>query len=118
MPDAPRPICASLERQHQRIVGKLGALGFVLPGSISERNSLCGNPGCVCHRDPTRLHGPYHSWTRTLRGKTLTRNLSDDQVLRYRAWLDDAATLRTLVSDLKRLSLRAIHQAEDWDLQE
>ena len=118
MSEKPRPISATFERQHQRIVSELGALGFVLPGSVSARSSLCGNPGCVCHRDPTRLHGPYHSWTRALRGKTLTRNLSDDQVLRYRDWIDDAAKLRSLVIDLKQLSLRAIHQAEGWDLRE
>ena len=118
MNEKPRSIAASLERQQQRIVSELGGLGFVLPGSISARSSLCGNPGCVCHRDPTRLHGPYNSWTRAVRGKTLTRNFSDDQVLRYRDWINDAAKLRTLVTDLKRLSLQAIHQAEDWDLRE
>ena len=118
MNEKPRPIAAALERKQQRIVSELGALGFVLPGSISARSSLCGNPGCVCHRDPTRLHGPYHSWTRALRGKTLTRNLSDDQVVRYGDWTCDAAKLRTLVTDLKRLSLQAIHQAEGWTFQE
>jgi hypothetical protein len=118
MQKIPRPIRASAERDRQRIVAKLGALGFVLPGSISARSSKCGNPGCVCHVDPTRLHGPYHSWTRTVRGTTVTRNLTDEQLERYQAWFDDARQLRTLLTDLKRVSLQAVHQAEGWDLWE
>jgi len=118
MDNQPIRISASAERERRRIVAKLAALGFVLPGSISARSSRCGNPGCVCHVDPTRLHGPYHSWTRTLRGTTVTRNLTDDQLTRYQAWFDDARQLRTLVADLKRVSLQAVHQAEGWELQE
>lgn len=106
------------ERERQRIMAKLGNLGFVLPGSISARRSKCGNPGCICHQDPTRFHGPYHSWTRTLRGKTVTRNLTDDQVERYQPWFDDARQLRDLVLDLKRLSLQVAHRSEGWELHE
>jgi len=107
---------AEIEAERRRIVRELGTLGFVLPGSITARSSRCGNPGCSCHDTPAKLHGPYQTWTRKVAGKTVTRNLTSDQVERYTTWFDDARRLRTLVTELKELSLRAAHQAEGWDL--
>lgn len=106
----------ALEAERQRIMGELARLGFVLPGSISARSSRCGNAGCSCHDEPPRLHGPYQSWTRKVAGKTVTRNLTHDQIERYTPWFDDARRLRTLVADLKQLSLRAAHRTEGWEL--
>lgn len=106
----------NFESERQRIMTELSGLGFVLPGSITTRTSRCGNPGCSCHATPPRLHGPYQTWTRKVGGKTVTRNLTNDQIDRYAAWFDDARRLRTLVADLKQLSLQAAHQAEGWEL--
>jgi hypothetical protein len=50
-----------------------------------------------------------------VKGKTVTRNLTEDQVSRYTPWLDDARRLRKLVSELKELSLRAANQIENWE---
>ncbi|MGI8791600.1 MAG: DUF6788 family protein, partial [Acidimicrobiales bacterium] len=61
-------------------------------------------------------HGPYQSWTRKVAGKTVTRNLTHDQIERYTPWFDDARRLRTLVDDLKQLSMRAAHRTEGWEL--
>lgn len=103
------------EAERQRIMAELGTIGFVLPGSVTERWSRCGNPGCSCHDEPPKLHGPYQTWTRAVKGKTVTRNLTEDQVSRYTPWLDDARRLRKLVSELKELSLRAANQIENWE---
>jgi len=46
-----------------RIAADLAAVGFALPGTLTERMTRCGHPGCRCHADPPRLHGPYHQWT-------------------------------------------------------
>ena len=31
----------------------------MVQGGLSETSRRCGNPGCVCFRDPERLHGPH-----------------------------------------------------------
>ena len=31
----------------------------MVQGGLSETSRRCGNPNCVCHRDPERLHGPH-----------------------------------------------------------
>ena len=103
------------EAERRRIMAELATIGFVLPGSVTERWSRCGNPGCSCHDEPPKLHGPYQTWTRAVKGKTVTRNLTDDQVSRYTPWLVDARRLRKLVSELKELSLRAANQIENWE---
>jgi len=86
---------------------ELADLGFVLRGSILERFSRCGSAGCACHADPPRLHGPYWQWTAKVAGKTVTRNLSDHQVQRYRAWMDNAQHLDQIVAELFDLSTQA-----------
>jgi len=59
-----------------RIAAELAAAGFALPGTLTVRSYACGKPGCRCHADPPRLHGPYAEWTRKIGGKTITRRLT------------------------------------------
>ena len=46
------------------ITARLADVSFALPGTLADRMTRCGHPGCRCHADPPRLHGPYHQWTR------------------------------------------------------
>src|ERR1700733_7185714 len=108
MPDTPA------EQRRQQILDEIASLGYCLPGSVVERTSRCGNPNCRCHRDPAYRHGPYRSWTRKVAGKTVTRNLSDDQVRRYQDWFDNDRRLKTLVNELEELSITIADQAEGW----
>ena len=102
------------QRQHQ-ITTEIAKLGFCLPGSLVTRSSRCGSPTCACQHDPDRLHGPYLSWTRKIGGKTVTRNLSPEQVKRYQAWFDNAKRLRQLVDELQELSLSVAAETEGWN---
>ena len=108
MPDTPA------EQRRQQILDEIASLGYCLPGSIVERTSRCGNPNCRCHTDPAYRHGPYRSWTRKVAGKTVTRNLSDDQLRRYQDWFNNDRRLKTLVTELEELSITIADQAEGW----
>ncbi len=55
---------ARARRIAAEIAADLAQTGFALPGTLTERMTRCGYPGCRCHADPPRLHGPYHQWTR------------------------------------------------------
>src|SRR6266550_9263817 len=48
-------------------------------GSVSERSIKCGKTGCACARDPKARHGPYHSLTQAVGGKTRSRFLTAEQ---------------------------------------
>ena len=75
----------------------------------------CGHPGCRCHADPPRLHGPYHQWTRKKNGKTATRILTDDQLADYRPWFDNHRRLRELITELEELSLAIAEADPRWN---
>jgi|ERR1051326_4446425 uncharacterized protein DUF6788 len=46
--------------KHKRLVARLlRATEIMVQGGISETSRRCGNPGCVCSRDPEQLHGPH-----------------------------------------------------------
>jgi hypothetical protein len=101
-------------RRQREIITEIAALGPCLPGSITERTSRCGSPGCACHTDPNRRHGPYPLWTRKVAGKTITRTLSPNQYQTYRRWLDNARRLRELLTELEHLAVVAMARQEGW----
>jgi hypothetical protein len=98
-----------------RIAAEIAALGFALPGTLTERMTRCGHPGCRCHADPPRLHGPYHQWTRKIGGKTRTRLLTDDQLADYQPWFDNQRRLRALITELENLSQEIADADPRWD---
>ena len=97
--------------QHHRateITHEIATLGFALPGSLALRYTTCATPGCRCHADPPKPHGPYPSWTRKVAGKTITRRLSAEQHAQYEPWFQAHRRLRELLSELEALSLEII----------
>ena len=48
-------------------------------GSVSQRTIRCGRSGCACAEDPKARHGPYHSLTQAVGGKTRSRFLTTEQ---------------------------------------
>jgi hypothetical protein len=87
------------------IAAELASLGLALPGTLIQRHTRCGKPGCRCHADPPVLHGPYWQWTRKTGGKTITRLVPADQLDDYRQWLDNHRRLRALIAELEALTL-------------
>jgi hypothetical protein len=102
------------DQQQHEIARRLGELGFALPGTITERTKSCGKPTCRCRDDPAQRHGPYIQWTRTVNAKTVTRQLTRDQLDRYQPWIDNTRQLRELTDQLHTISIAAIIAAEGW----
>lgn len=91
----------------------LGEIDGTLPGSIVVRRMRCGKASCACKADPPVLHGPYIQWTRSVKGKTVTRFLSQEQLDRYQPWFDNARRLKDLVAKLEIASLQAFESAQN-----
>ena len=96
------------EATRRALAGQLGEIDGVLPGSVVVRRMRCGKPGCACHDDPPTLHGPYIQWTRAVRGKTVTRYLSEEELARYQPWFDNARRLKEIAAKLEIASLHAL----------
>ena len=97
------------------ITALLSSADFALPGTVADRLTRCGYPGCRCHADPPRRHGPYHQWTRRKNGKTATRILTDEQLADYGPWFDNHRRLRELVTELEALSLDIAEADPRWN---
>ena len=82
----PAPDDRSADQARAAIQAALASIGFTLPGSIVIRHTRCGKPRCACKAGPPALHGPYIQWTRTVRGKTVTRILTLAQYDAYAPW--------------------------------
>ena len=92
-----------------RITAEIAAAaGPALPGTLTVRSYACGKPGCRCHADPPRLHGPYAEWTRKIGGKTVTRRLTAAELTEYQPLFDNARKLRALLAELQDLTLQII----------
>jgi hypothetical protein len=49
-----------MRKQEQRLIDRLlRASETMVQGGLSETSRRCGNSGCICSRDPKRLHGPH-----------------------------------------------------------
>jgi hypothetical protein len=97
------------------ITALLASAGFALPGTVADRMTRCGHPGCRCHADPPQLHGPYHQWTRKKNARTSTRILTDDQLADYAPWFDNHKRLRELITELEALSLDIAESDPRWN---
>jgi uncharacterized protein DUF6788 len=102
------PVPAAARRRAARLTAQIAALGFVPPGSVTSRYTRCGKAGCRCMADPPALHGPYLTWTRKVAGKTVTRQLTQDQYAACRPWFEASRKLRALLAELEALSLEII----------
>jgi hypothetical protein len=96
------------------LVSRLARAGFALPGTLLERRTSCRKPNCRCTADPPVLHGPYYQWTRKLRGKTITINLTPDQAIRYQTWFTNARDIRDALTAIEELTLRVATRDENW----
>ena len=76
-------------------------------GSLSERTIKCGKPGCACAQDPKALHGPYHSLTHAVGGKTRSRFLTAKQAELVQQQIDTGRKFREHVDALWEAS-------EEW----
>ena len=63
-------------------------------GSLSERTIKCSKPGCACAQDPQARHGPYHSLTHAVGGKTHSRFLTAEQADLVQLQIDSGRKFR------------------------
>src|ERR1041385_1046686 len=59
-----------MRRQEQLVRQLLQAIPKMVQGGLSETTRRCGNPNCICQRDPKRLHGPHLYITLRVDGKS------------------------------------------------
>jgi hypothetical protein len=102
--NAPRE--QTVEELTWRLLFGLGVAAVQPEGDVATNRTA--SPGCACHADPPRLHGPYWYWTRKVNAKTVSRVLSPEQAAEYRPWFEAEKRLRALVHELEELGLAVV----------
>ena len=84
----------------RQLAAELGDAKPMRRGSLSERTIKCSKPGCACAKDPKARHGPYHSLTHAVAGKTRSRFLTVEQAELVRHQIDTGREFRGRVDAL------------------
>lgn len=77
------------EKAYAKLQRELSRTGFLWVGTVLRQYHVCGKPGCRCRRGGRFRHGPYSVWTRKIRGKTVTRMLSEEEGRLYMTWIEN-----------------------------
>jgi len=90
-----------LKQRYQRLAARLGTLGFMVQGTITERTIRRPDPGNPATQ---RAYGPYYQWTWKKEGKTVTVNLTATQAKAFQRAIDEHRKLETLLDEMCALS--------------
>jgi len=96
-----------LRARRRELAAAITGIGFTATGTVLEVRTVCGSPGCACHADPGKRHGPYWQHTRKIRNKTVTRRLTPAQAALYEEWIRNERALRDLLAQMQQLSDQA-----------
>lgn len=103
----PRKSSARYDRLKHELASLATQMGFVLPGSVRSRFFECTRRNnCRCHDDPANRHGPYHYWTRKVRGKTVSDSLTGEQLALVQEGIENSRKLERIV---KQMQLKCLH---------
>jgi len=94
----------SYAKQYREVKQRIHEVGFICGGSLVERRMTCGNPKCLCSRDPEKLHGPYHQLSWKEKGKSVSRFLSFEEATCYRQWINNRHKLNVIIDKMYDIS--------------
>jgi hypothetical protein len=95
------------ERAYRELAAKLAKVGFIHEGTVVRQSLTCGKSACVCHSDPERRHGPYFYWTSKLKGRTVSRLLSQEEAELYQEWIENRRRFRDIQRKMLALAKKA-----------
>ena len=81
---------------------------YFCKGTVLKRMMKCGQQRCVCHKDPTKRHGPYFEWTYKANGKTVNLRLRPEEAAVYKTATEQYRRLRSALMRMETLSRKAV----------
>lgn len=91
---------SELEQQRDQLYARLATVGDFRRGSINETYRRCGKSNCACAGEDHPGHGPRLLWTRSVRGKTRSRQVGAGEVDKVRAELGAYAEFTALTEQI------------------
>ena len=94
-----------LQQEYRELSKKLSKIGYICKGSVMSVYVKCGKPYCRCKTDENAKHGPYTVWTRKVKGKTVTKYLSEKQAKLCREYIQNSKKLESIIKEMRNLSV-------------
>jgi len=88
---------AELKNQMNSLTQKLSKTGLLLHGTITERTIRKNNGN-------GKKYGPYYQWTFKKNAKTVTVNLSSDQIGEFQKAIDNNKEAESIMEKLRNIS--------------
>lgn len=92
------------EEAYAELRRELAHAGFLWVGTVTHQTAICGKSTCACRSDKARRHGPYYVWTRKVRGKTVTRFLTEAEGKLYTEWIQNRRRLDRTIKKMMSIS--------------
>lgn len=86
--------------RYEKLKESIGGLGYILKGTITER---------IIEKEKT--YGPYYQWTFKRQGKTVTVNLSKEQLSVYSKAIRNYKKLKATLKEMEKLSLEILEES-------
>lgn len=84
---------------------KLGNVGLILQGNIHKRVEVRPDP---YNFGKKKEYGPYFQWTKKIKGKTVTVNLSESQAEIYGKAIEENRNLMSIINELREVSVQIL----------
>lgn len=98
-----------LTRKVQSLKDKIGSIGEMYPGSISQQYNICGTAGCKCKdkKNPVK-HGPYSNLNFTFKGKSRTKFIRKELLHEFKQYTANYKKFRSYVDQLIECNMELI----------
>jgi len=96
--------------RYNELQEQLAQIGFVCNGTLMSVYRKCGKPNCGCNESEQMQHGPYHIWTRKVKGKTVTRSLSREQARQCSQYIENFKKMESIIEEMKKISIQMIER--------
>ena len=96
--------------RYEELQNQLSSIGFICNGTVMSVHRKCGKPNCGCNESEQMQHGPYHIWTRKVKGKTVTRSLSREQARQCSQYIENFKKMESIIEEMKKISIQMIER--------
>lgn len=102
-----------LQKKYSELAKNLSQIGYICKGSVVDLYVKCGKPNCRCKTDENAKHGPYTVWTRKVKGKTVTKYLSEKQAELCRKYIQNSNRLESIVEEMRDISAKILESESE-----
>ena len=90
-----------LKNRYKTLTEQLANTGLIVQGTVTERT-------IVSESDRELTYGPYYQWTRKIRQKTVTVNLTRSQAKIFRQAIENNRKMEKIIKEMRSLSIKIL----------